>query len=89
VVNEGEDLPKIPEKARISVELVGSSDWVSKAKKTLKGQCSIKTKITDKGKFESRKAGNSLQDFITNHYQLPSGMVKERLVEFMKELGLV
>jgi DNA repair exonuclease SbcCD nuclease subunit len=86
-VNEGQELPAIVEGVRLSVELVGSSDWVTKQKNILKGKASIKTKITDKAKFEHRKSGNSLMEFIDKHYVTP--VDKARLLTYMKELQIV
>ncbi len=84
---EGSDQPEFPKNAKISMELVGSSDWVSKRKSELKGTCSIKTKITDPKKTENRKAGNSLQDYLQNVYKV--GSDKSKLLEFLKELKIV
>jgi DNA repair exonuclease SbcCD nuclease subunit len=86
-VNEGGELPAIVEGVRLSVELVGSSDWVTKQKNILKGKASIKTKITDKAKFEHRKSGNSLMEFIDKHYV--TSIDKARLLNYMKELQIV
>jgi DNA repair exonuclease SbcCD nuclease subunit len=86
-VLEGQELPVIAPGVRLSVELIGSSDWITKQKVALKGKASIKTKITDKAKLESRKSGNSLQEFILQHYS--SSVNKEKLLKYMKELELV
>jgi DNA repair exonuclease SbcCD nuclease subunit len=86
-VNEGEELPALTEGARLSVELVGSSDWVSKQKSLLKGKASIKTKITDKAKLEHRKSGSNLSEFIDKHYV--TSVDKTKLLSYMKELQLV
>lgn len=82
---EGSEAPVIPEGSRASVELVGSSEWISKQKIKLKGLCSIKTKITDK-KLEVRKAGTNLQDFVANHFE---SKLKTKVLAYMKELNFV
>lgn len=84
---EGEEAPIVPEKSKVAIELIGSSDWVSKQKKTLKGKVSIQTKITDQKRASSRKAGNSLEFFISNMY--PTTMDRENLMKVAKELGIV
>lgn len=84
---EGEKEPVIPENARVSLELVGSSDWVSKEKQKFKGKASIKTKITDIKKLENRKTGSNLEDFLKNVYV--STLDKESLLILAKEYGIV
>ena len=83
--NEGEPMPELPEKAKASVELIGSGDWVTKNKAMLKGKVSVKSKITDKANKERRNAGTSFQDFITNIFdkEFPGTL------EYAKELKLV
>lgn len=85
-VHEGEEICEFAPKARICVELVGSSQWISKQKAKLKGKCSIKTRITDKVNSETRKSGNSLAEFLEKHFE---SKIKGRLIAYMKELGLV
>ena len=86
---EGDNCPEIPEGSRASVELIGSSEWVSKMKVKFKGLASISSKITDKAKPANRKTGNNLQDFVDKVFEPVSGIKKERMVEFMKELGVL
>lgn len=84
---EGEEQPVIPEGSRATVELVGSGDWVANKKSTLKGKVGIKSKITDKKRSESRKAGNSFENYLANLYV--STMDREHLLAYAKELGIV
>ena len=86
---EGEDEPVIPEGSRASVELIGSSEWVQKQKVKFKGRASISSKITDKAKPANRKTGNNLEHFVDKVFEPVSGIKKERMVEFMKELGVL
>jgi DNA repair exonuclease SbcCD nuclease subunit len=86
---EGEDEPVIPADSRASVELIGSSEWVSKAKIKFKGLASISSKITDKSKPTNRKTGNNLEHFVNKVFEPVSGIKKEQMVEFMKELGVL
>lgn len=83
---EGEEAPQIPEEAKVQIELIGSSSWIAQQKESLKGQVSIRTKITDSKKSESRKAGNSLFEYLQNTFVSQN---KDRLVQFAKEIGLV
>lgn len=87
-LTESQDIPAWPAGARVSVELVGSSDWVAKTKTKLKGTCSIKTKITDTKKLESRKSGRSLEDYIKSVY-VTSSVDPQKLFEYMRGIGLV
>ena len=84
---EGEELPAIPSGCKVTIELIGSSEWVNKHKKALKGQFSIKTKITDRVDKAARQAGSSFQDFVQNLYV--TNCDREELLKYMKELGLV
>lgn len=84
---EGEDEPVIPEGAKASVELIGTSSWIAKKKATLKGKVSISSKFTDQKRKVERKAGNSLEDFLMNTYD--TKMDRLRLLNFAQELGIV
>lgn len=87
VYEEGQAEPVIPDKARITLSLVGSSAWVSAQKQKFKGKASITSKVTDSKKAEVRKTGNGLEDFIKNLF--PSTMDKAHLLKVAKEYGLV
>jgi DNA repair exonuclease SbcCD nuclease subunit len=86
---EGQPVPAIPPNARMTIELVGTSEWISKEKAQLKGKVSIQTKVTDKDKARSRKAGESLEHFISNYFQPTTGHTREDVLRYMKELNLV
>lgn len=86
-LKEGESLPEFPTKAKVTVNLVGSSNWISEKKIELKGKFGITSKITDQSKRESRKAGKSLEDFILNVF--PTSYDKAEILKAMKEFGLV
>lgn len=86
---EGEAEPTIPKGSKASVELIGSSEWVSKQKIKFKGLASISTKITDTEKRVNRKTGNNLKDFIDNTFEPVNGIRKERMLNFMKELNIL
>lgn len=84
---EGQAEPLIPGKARVTLSLIGSSNWVSEQKQKFKGKASITSKITDSKKTEMRKTGNGLEDFITNLF--PSTMDKQALLKCAREYGIV
>lgn len=84
---EGMDAPEIPEGAKASVELVGSSDWISKKKATLKGKVSVSSKFTDQKRKSERKVGNSLENFLMSGYD--TKMDRSKLMHFAKEIGIV
>lgn len=86
---EGQEQPVIPEGAKVAIELVGSSDWISKTKSGLKGKASISSKFTDKKERTQRKAGNSLENFLLNLYNDSADISREALVEYAKEIGIV
>jgi len=84
---EGEEMPEIAPNSRTTVEMIGTSEWIKRSKTKLKGKVSIKTKITDHLKSANRKPGTSLADFINNTFDISTGLSKEDLVQYMKELG--
>jgi hypothetical protein len=85
VWNEGQEKPLIPENADVNIELVGSSDWVTAAKKDLVG-VRVSSKITDTKKSRERKSGKSLHEFLSKHYQSDK---KEKLIDYMKGMELL
>lgn len=84
---EGQEAPIIPEGAKASVELIGSSDWITKQKVKLKGKVSISSKFTDKKEKSERKSSKSLESFLANLY-VPT-MDRDSLIAFAKEIGIV
>lgn len=84
---EGEEQPTIPEGSRSTIELIGTSDWISTVKSQIKGTCSIKTKITDSKRLENRQAGQSLDYFIKNLFL--TSIDRDSLLKWMKELNIV
>lgn len=88
VWKEGEDKPAIPPNCNTNVELIGSSDWVSKQKVDLKGLVSISSKITDTKKSRVRKSGKTLNEFLTQHYQTSPEM-RQKLIKYLGDLKLV
>lgn len=84
---EGEDKPEVPKNSKIDIELVGSSDWVSKVKKELVG-VSISSKLTDTKKSRERKSGKSLFEFISKYYQIDAKK-REKLIQYLKDNDLV
>ncbi len=85
VWKEGEEQPEVPKNARVDIELVGSSDWVSKVKKDLVG-VSVSSKITDTKKSRERKSGKSLYEFLSHHYQTDK---REKILKYLGDLNLV
>lgn len=86
---EGEAEPIISEGSRASIELIGSSEWISKQKVKFKGKASISSKITDKQKLSNRKTGNNIADFVNNVFEPTKGIKKDKMLNFMKELGII
>ncbi len=85
---EGEATPVIPENARVTLELIGSSSWIAQQKVLFKNKVMFKTKITDKAKVLNRQAGNSFGDYLLNVY-IPKTAHGEALLKMAKEIGIV
>lgn len=84
---EGDPEPVLTPGTRVSVELIGSSTWVSQKKAILKGRASISSKITDKKHSERRKSGENLEFFVKNLYV--TTVNRDKLVEYMQELKIL
>lgn len=75
------------DKDRVTLELIGSSEWVSKQKLSFKGKASFKVKITDAKKATVRKSGKSFTEFLNSIFI--TTLSKEELDKKAKEWGLV
>jgi len=84
--NEGEVEPVIPE-GRVSILLIGTSEWVRKEKEKFVGKAKIRTKFTDTKKTVNRKIGVNFEDFLRNAF--PSTMDREHLLALAKEMNIV
>lgn len=84
---EGEEAPVYPDKARVSIELIGSSVWIAKKKATLKGKVSVSSKITDRANKVSRKSGNSLEHFMSDVYATKTN--RQKLINYAKTLNII
>lgn len=84
---EGDKKPEFPDNARVSIELIGTSTWISKQKNALKGKASVKSTNTDRKNQTTRSAGKSLEDFILNIY--PSKINGQILLDYAKEINIV
>lgn len=85
---EGEEQPVIPA-GRVTLELIGTSEWIKKQKEKLKGKCGLKAKITDKARPERRNVAKGLVDFVNSNFDPIAGVSREQLVSYMKELQIV
>lgn len=84
---EGDEQPVIREGSRTTVELIGTSNWITKQKNSLKGKVGIKSRITDKNRPKTRKNGLNLHDFVQNQFE--TNIDKNSLLLYAKELGIV
>lgn len=86
VWKEGEPQPKCEEGIRTTIELIGSSDWISKQKTLLKGKYSLKSKTTDQKRTAERKVGNSLENFLMTVYH--TEIDRKKLLDYAREIGI-
>jgi hypothetical protein len=84
--SQGSDKPEIPTNAKVDIELIGSSEWVTETKKSLVGSVSVSSKITDVKRSKERKSGKSLHEFLSKHYQSDK---REKLLNYLERLNLV
>lgn len=85
IYKEGEERPSIPEKAKVYLELIGSSKWINENKGTFKGAM-VSSQTTDVKLTKDRKSGKSLYEFLTEHYKTGN---KKELIEYMKDRDLL
>jgi hypothetical protein len=83
VWKENEPKPEVQPNTNTDIELIGSSDWVTKQKLELKGLVTVSSKITDTKKSRERQSGRSLHEFLSHHYQTDK---REKLITYMKGL---
>lgn len=86
---QGQEMPQISQNGKITVELVGNSDWISEQVKLLKGKVSIQRTITDKLRPKKTIKTTSLEDFILTHSEINDKITRQQLYDFMKGLNLV
>lgn len=72
---------------RVTLELIGSSEWIGKQKQSFKGKASFKTKITDSKKLDNRKTGGNFTEFLRSVFV--TTLDKDELEKKAKEWGLV
>lgn len=75
------------ETGRVTLELVGPSDWIAEQRARFKGKLRIKTKITDSKSSERRKAGINFEDYLKNFYPVTAD--REGLLKLAKEFQIV
>lgn len=83
---EGEPKPEMPSGARVTLELIGSSDWVSFEKNKLKGSISVKSRFTDTKKTINRETGGNLTNFLSEHFTFTPGVNKDLVLNYLKEI---
>ena len=86
---EGDPAPSVPEGQRVTVEMIGTSGWIAQQKHLLKGKASVRTKITDSKRPESRQTSRSLEEYILETHKGSKPEVFELLLKFAKEIGVV
>lgn len=75
-ISEGDELPVLPKGAKVFVELVGPSRWISETSKKIKGQARVVPRPTDSGSVRAGRvatvarldeylAGQKLSDGVT------------------------
>lgn len=89
VIKEGEEMPEVSPRAKIVVELHGSSQWISKFKKQLKNKASIRSFPSDRkaSKVDSSKL-ESLEEYLTR-FDISPQILKSDIVSYLKGLNHV
>lgn len=84
---EGQPKPEYSEQADVTIELVGSAQWIAEQEALLKGTVEIRSKRTDKTERTTRNAGKNFADFVANKFQ--TDLDKIELLKYMKGLNVV
>jgi DNA repair exonuclease SbcCD nuclease subunit len=87
VIKEGDQEPEaLTEGTKWSVELVGSSAWVSKTKKKYVGKAAIKSTFTDaKNRAKRETTGRStIHEFLEKDFQPSQGVSREKLAKYVQ-----
>jgi DNA repair exonuclease SbcCD nuclease subunit len=86
VIKEGDPVPPMRTDAKIYVELVGTSEWIKKAKETYRGVASIKTTHKDaKVKLGTMGRGLSMEEYLDKWFDTTL-VSKDQLREAIKAL---
>jgi DNA repair exonuclease SbcCD nuclease subunit len=84
---EGDEMPSLPDKVRIYLELIGSSSWIEKQKKVLKHKVSLKTTITDHKDFTHRQIIGGFTEFLLHTFV--TNFDRQKLLNRAKEISIV
>lgn len=88
-INEGEEIPTIPTDAKVFINLKGSSRWITKTAKDLKGMGSIRGTPTDSKEKKKRMANRELGIYsYLDSYALSPEVNKEDMKTYLRELGI-
>ncbi len=84
---EGKEQPALVKNAKNTIELIGTSVWVSKQKALLKNTCAISTKITDTSKVRWKpvKSENNLESFVRKQFSISTGLSRDDLLLYIRE----
>src|SRR5690606_29183747 len=86
VIKEGDELPPVPQGVKLYVELVGTTEWIKKAKEKYRGLASIKTTHKDtKLKLGSQGRGLTIEEYLDKFFDTTL-VSKEALREAIKTL---
>lgn len=83
-IKENEPIPEITKNSRTYVKLVGSSAWISKTAKDLKGKVRISSKPTDSRNMSNSNNIATLQSYADN-YKFDN-ISKEEVLEYLEKL---
>jgi hypothetical protein len=83
-LSEGQDLPDIVPGTRTHVKLTGSSSWIAKTAKKLKGKARVSSKPTD-ARFSGEIKQLSSFESYANQFKF-EGVSKEEVLDFLRGL---
>lgn len=89
ILKEGEAEPELPENAKIALELIGESSWISKMKKKYKSKASIRAIPLDRraSKVDNSKL-TSIEEFIGEYIKPNESFSKEDVVSYIRGIAI-
>jgi DNA repair exonuclease SbcCD nuclease subunit len=80
-LKENDDIPSILDNSRTYIKLIGSSSWIAKTAKVLKGKAKISSKPTDTKFSGDSKSLSSIRSYADS-YKF-DGVLKEEVLEYL------
>jgi DNA repair exonuclease SbcCD nuclease subunit len=84
-IKEGEEIPDFEDSLKTHVKLIGSSAWIAKVSKALKGKVRISSKPTDSRASQENKELSTLEQYSKN-FKFLGSITAEEVMRYVESL---